>query len=140
MSVIESVLAFLEMQVERMGRNAIELLQPSFRTRPETFNTIDMTLVIGKLIVRMQHPEMLRVSNINQSIVAAPAVRVNHGLQRNMSTNHLLQRAFAAIRDDLGIDRPITFEDAEDDGLPTGSASTLSATDERYQSVRDAVA
>ena len=87
-----------------------------------------MTLVISKLILRMQHPEMLRVSNINQSIVAAPAVRVNHGLQRNMSTNHLLQRAFAAIRDDLGIDRTVTFEDAEDDGLATGSSASLATT------------
>src|SRR5437764_7899893 len=115
------------MQVEGMRRNAIELLQPSFRARPETFNAIDMTLVISKFIIRMQHPEMLRVANINQAIVTAPTVRMNHGLKRNMSANHLLQRAFAAVRHDLGIDRAITFEDAEDDSLATSSTSSFAS-------------
>src|SRR5437016_4965454 len=102
-----------------MRRNAVELLKPSLSTRPETFYPVDMTLCISKHIVRVEHTKMLTVSDINQAIVAAPPVRVNDGLKGNMSANHLLQRAFAAIRDDLGIDRPITFEDAEDDGLPT---------------------
>src|SRR5438045_3491214 len=86
-----------------------------------------MTLVIGKLVVRMQHPEMLRVTNINQSIIAPPAVRMNHGLKRNMSANHLLQRAFTAIRHDLSIDRAIAFEDAEDNRLATGSAASFAS-------------
>src|SRR5437868_2934690 len=84
-----------------------------------------MTLCISKHIVRMKHAKMLTVSDINQPIITAPSVRMNHGLKRNMSTNHLLQRAFAAIRADLSIDRTVTFEDAKDDGLATGSASTL---------------
>ena len=119
-----------------MRRDAIELLQPSFRTRPETFNTIDMTLVIGKLIVRMQHPEMLRVADIYESVIAAPAIGMDHSLKRNMPANHLLQRAFTAIGHDLRIDLPVAFEDAEDNSLATGSAPPL-ASDSSSADSRD---
>jgi hypothetical protein len=70
----------------------------------------------------MQHPEMLPVPDINQPAIATPPVRVNHGLKPNMTANHLLQRPFLTIRHDLGIDRAVKFEDAEDNYFTTGSA------------------
>ncbi len=110
-----------------MRRNTIEFLKPSLSTRPEALDTVDMTLCISKFIVRVQHPEMLRVADINQSIIAAPTVRMNHGLKRNVAPNHLLQCRFTTIRHDLGIDRAVAFEDTEDDGLATGSAPSFAS-------------
>jgi|SRR5947209_4898481 len=110
-----------------MRRDAIELLKPALGTRPETFYPIDMTLCTGKFIVRMQHAKMLTVSDINQPIVAAPAVRVNDRLQRDMPANHLLQRVFTTIRNNLGMDLAVTFEDAEDDGFTHCSTPSLAS-------------
>src|SRR5947209_18914517 len=78
---------------------------------------------------------MILVTYINQAIVTESNDRMNHGLKRNMSANHLLQRAFAAIRHDLGIDRAIAFEDAEDDSVarstPASFASNSSCAEVR---------
>lgn len=63
-----------------------------------------MTLLISKLILRVKHPEVLTVSDINEAVVAAPAVRMNHGVKCNMTANHPLQRAFATILNNLGIE------------------------------------
>jgi len=140
-SLIESILAFFQMQVERMSRDAIELLQTTLGARPETFNAVDVAVVISKLILRVKHTEMLRVTNINQTIVAAPAIGVNYRVERDMTTNHLLQRAFLTIRHDLSIDRAITLEDAEDDSFTTRATPALAPhttrTDSRDSSTRD---
>src|SRR5947209_2841229 len=94
-----------------------------------------MTLLISKLIIRVQHTKMLTLANINQAIIAAPAIRMNHGLKRDMTTNHLLQRTFTTIWHDLGINRAIALEDAEDNRFASSAASTL-ATDSTSAKVR----
>jgi len=110
-----------------MSRDAVELLQPPLGTRPETLDTVDVAMVISKLILRVKHAKMLAVPDINQPVVTAPAIAVDYSIERNMPANHLLQRAFLTIRNDLGINRTITLEDAEDDGLTRRAASAFAS-------------
>ena len=73
----------------------------------------------------MINAKMLRVSDIDQSVIAAPLIRMNHRIQRNTPANNGLQRFLAAVRDNFSIDRAIALEDAEDFRLAARSASAL---------------
>lgn len=58
-----------------------EAHQPGLCKCPETFDAIDRRMPVGKLIVAVFHPEMLLVSQVHQTIVPAPAVRMNTALK-----------------------------------------------------------
>lgn len=68
------------MQIECVSRDSIELLKPAFGKAPEALNAIDVLRATGKLIGSMLNSEVLRVTDINQAIIAAPAIRVNNCL------------------------------------------------------------
>jgi hypothetical protein len=68
---------------------------------------------------------MLRVSDINQAIVAAPPVRVDDGSERDATANNGLQSRLFAVWYDLRVNAAVSFEDAEDNGLAGGSAASL---------------
>jgi hypothetical protein len=61
--------------------------------------------------------KMLRVTDIDQPVVTAPAVGVNDRFRCYPPVNNGLQRLSAAVGHDLGVDRTVPFEDAEDDRL-----------------------
>jgi hypothetical protein len=84
-----------------------------------------VTLVISKLIIAVIDSVMLRVSDINQSIIAAPAVTVDDGVNGDLATNNGLSSRFSTVRDDLCIDPLVTLEKTEDDGLPARTATAL---------------
>jgi len=90
---------------------------------------------LHKLIVAMIDSIMLRVPDINQAVIAAPAVRVDGGINRDSTANNGLKCGLFTVRHDLGIDTAVTFEDAEDDGLAAGSSASL-ATDTARAEVR----
>ena len=79
------------MQVKSFLRNAVEFMQPAFGTRPETFYAVDVIRAISKLIVRVINPKMFAVADINQSVVAAPAVRMNDRFRRDVTAYNRLQ-------------------------------------------------
>src|SRR4051812_12718258 len=72
--------------------------------------------------------EVLRVSNINQAVITAPPVPVDDRSKRDATTNNGLQGDFLAVRHDFCVNAPITFENAEDNGL-AGSATASLASD-----------
>ena len=74
--MIESIFTFFQMQIESLFRHAIELVQSSFGIRPETFYSINMIITDGKDIIRMNDSKMLGVTDINQSIITSPAIRM----------------------------------------------------------------
>lgn len=57
--MIKTKFGFFQMQIKGMFRDAIELCQTPFCKTPERFNTVDMSLTSGKLIVAMINPEVL---------------------------------------------------------------------------------
>jgi len=123
------------MKVESAIGNSIELLEPALGIAPEALNAIDVMRALHKLIVGVIDSEVLRVSDINQAIIAAPTVRVDGGVNSDSTPNNGLKCGFLAVRDDLCIHAAIALEDAEDNGLAAGSAASL-ATDTARSEVR----
>src|SRR5437868_4938336 len=79
-----------------------------------------------ELVFTMVDSEVLRVPDIHQSVIAAPAVGLNDGVNRDSTANNGLKCALFTVRDNLGINAAVTFEDAEDNGLATSSSASLS--------------
>ena len=86
--MIESPLALLQMQIESACGDTIELLQATLSKAPEAFNAINMCRASDELIRAMIDSEVFRVSDINQAIVAAPAVRVDDSLSSHATANN----------------------------------------------------
>ena len=70
--------------------------------------------------------EVLAVSNINQAIIASPAVVINDALWFYFTADNGLQRGFRIIRNYLGVDLPVTFENTEDDGFAISTTASFS--------------
>ena len=83
----------------------------------------------------MVNTKMLFESDIDQTVVAMPEVRVNDRLETDFAPYNCLQRTLFAVRDYLRIDPSVSFENTEDDRLaassPTALAGNPSATEIR---------
>lgn len=117
MPVVEPPLALLQVQVEGLGRHPVELLEAALGEAPEALDAVDVARPLGELARGVVNPQVLRVPDIDQPAVAAPRVGVDDRVERDAPTNGGLQRLFAAVGYDLGVDAAVTLEDAEDDGL-----------------------
>ena len=115
--MIKPIFRFFQMQIKSLFRDSIKLLQVAFSRGPKTFDAIDMRRAVHKFIRAVIDSKMFRVANVNQSIVAAPFVRVNNRVQANTPANHRLQRFLAAVRDNFRIDRAVKLKDAEGFGF-----------------------
>ncbi len=82
---------------------------------------------VGEFILCMLDPEVLVEAEIDQSVVAAPAVCLERGFGFHFAANHRLQRGIRDIWHDLGVDLAAAFEQAEDDGFSAGSATSFAA-------------
>ena len=76
------------MQVELLRGDAVELMQPGFSITPEALNAINVTVAAHELILPVVNSVVFTVADINESVVAAPAVRVNDGLDRDATANN----------------------------------------------------
>ena len=72
MTIVEPVLAFLQMQVEGMRRHAMKLLQAVFLHNSKRINAIDAARATSNLVSAVIDSIMFAVPNIKQTIVAAP--------------------------------------------------------------------
>jgi hypothetical protein len=124
-SIVEPILALLQVRVERASRDFVELLEPTLGIAPEALNAVDVMLAPDKLVLPVIDSEVLRVSDIDKAIIASPAVRVDDRFRSHSTANNGLKRGFLAIRHDLGVDASVTLEDAEDNRLATGSTASL---------------
>ena len=94
--------------------DAVELGEPSFGEAPEGLDAVDMhTVALGEFMLAVVDPQMLVVADIDESVVAAPAVGVDDAFQRHLALDDGLQRGFFAIRHDLGIHPAMPLEDAK---------------------------
>src|SRR6266404_3289359 len=121
------------MQVKGPSRYAIELLQATLGVTPEAFDSIDVMRSAHELVPTMIDSEMLRVTNINQAIVAAPTIRMDDGIQSHATANYGLQRAFSAVRHHFRVDAAVAFEDAKDDRLAGGPTPALATHSTRSE-------
>ena len=123
------------MPVEGASRDSVELLQAPLGVTPEALYAVNVMRALHELVTTMVDSEVLRVSDIYKAVIAAPAVRVDSGVNRDAPANNGLQSRLFTVRDDLGINASVTFEDAEDNGLAAGSSASL-ATDAARAEVR----
>ncbi len=129
--MIKTVFTFFQVQIKSFWRHAVELMQSSFGIRPETFYPVDVNVANGKNIKRVINAQMFAVADINQSIVAAPTVRMNHRIQGNLAANNVLQRFSSRVRDNFGKNRAVSFVYSKDDSFISGSATALAANPSR---------
>ena len=77
--MIESKLAFLQMQIEGLFGYSSELRKPHLSPSPKVFNTVNVNVIvtIRKLIVSMLDSIVFLIAKINQSVVGFEAVRID---------------------------------------------------------------
>src|SRR6266849_3102207 len=78
-----------------------------------------------ELIVTMIDSKMLRITDINQAVVATPAIRMDDGIQGHASANYGLQRAFFAVWHHFRVDTAVAFEDPKNNRLTGGPTPAL---------------
>lgn len=84
-----------------MSLNALHFGQTQLGIGPERFDAIDVGQIVGELVAGMVHPQVLDVPNVHQPVIAAPAIAVDDAIERDLATDHLLQRGFAGIGHDV---------------------------------------
>lgn len=113
------------MQIEGRFIHAAELGKPGLRKAPEAFNSVDVALALSKLILPMVDSEMLFKAEVNEPIIASPSIGMDDAFKADTTPNYCLQRCFSAIGDDLCIDLPLAFEDAEDNRFSESSPASF---------------
>jgi len=105
----------------------MKLLEPIFSVTPEALDAIDMMCASHELALPVVDSEVFGVSDINEAVVAAPAIRIDDRFGRDTTANNGLQRGFFTVRHDLRVDAPVALVDAEDDGFTARPATALTA-------------
>jgi hypothetical protein len=121
------------MKKEFIGTQAVEFVQPSFCKRPETFDAVDVHRADRELIRAMVNAKMFSETYIDEAVVATPSVGVNCHFEPYFTAYYGLQRSLLAVRDDLGVDPAVPFEDTEDDGLSASSPAAFTANSSRAE-------
>ena len=127
MSMIKPELSLFKMQLKGMLSNAIKLSQSAFSETPKRLDTIYMRIAPGKFIVAMVDPMMFIKPDIHQTIVATPAISMNHTGNVHLASDNGLQDSFRRIRDDFSVNIIPTLQKSKDHRL-TSSASTSLAS------------
>ncbi len=94
MAVVKAKSAFFQMEREGMIVKAWEADEPSFGKGPKVFYSIDMGMLVGKLVVAMLNMKVFLIAQIYQAIVATLAIRVNNAFKLHTATNHSLDSGF----------------------------------------------
>lgn len=131
-------LTFLEMERE-VGFDPVELGESALGEAPEALNAIDVDTVTGKLVLGVVHSEVLVVAHVDETVVAAPPVRVDDGVERHLPADDGTQRGSGTVGDNLGVDSTVPLEDAED-RLLQGTTTTLELPVVTLDSARSKVA
>ena len=125
--MIKAKLSFFKVQIERVFCHAIKYAQSSFSITPKRLNPVNMTLPTRKLIIAMVDSKEFIKSNIHQTIITTPAIRMNHRADFNMPSDNSLQRGFGAVWHDFRVYLAYKLQYAKYNGFAISAASTLTA-------------
>lgn len=84
-----------------------------------------------ELILTMIDSEVLRITDINQAVITAPAIGMDDGVEGHSPANYGLKRTFSAIRHHFCVNATIALEDAKDDRLARGAAAAFASDSAR---------
>ena len=76
------------MPIEFLRGDAMKLLEPMFSITPEALDAVDMTGAAHELILPVVDSVVLTVADIDESVVATPAVRVDDDLRGDAPTDN----------------------------------------------------
>ncbi len=134
--MIESKLAFLQVQYERAFGDAVELGQASLGIAPEAFDAVDMVGPFSEMIFAVADAQVSGIAQVDETVIARQAIGQDRRIKLNMAANNGLERYRATIGHDLGEDALTAFEHAEDDRFLERAAPTLASdtprTEERF--------
>lgn len=102
-----------------------ESIQTGLGKAPEALDAVDMGFTSNELILPVIDAQVLAVADVNQAIVAPPAIGINDAVQGDPTADNALQRSLSAVRDDFCVDTAVAFENAEDGRFAKGPASSL---------------
>ena len=123
--MIKPKLALLQMQRKGMFGHTIELSQATFGKAPKGFNTVDMVRTAHKLILTMIDPKVLIKANVDQTIIATPAIGVDDAQRVSFASDNRLQGTFRSIWNNLRVHLITAFKQSKDDGFTASASSTL---------------
>ena len=101
------------MQIERVFIHTSEPGESRFGIAPKALDSINMTFIMNKLVLSMVDSEMFLVSEINEPVIASPAIRMDNTLDIYPAPNNGLQRGSPAVRNNFCEDTSIAPEDTE---------------------------
>ena len=74
---MEAKLGFLQVEVEGVFRNAFALGKAMLGIGPKGLDTVDVRLLIGKLIDPMVNAEVFGITHVDEPVISAPSVSVD---------------------------------------------------------------
>jgi len=99
--------------------------KPGLGIIPEAFNSVDMAFAMDEFILSMVETEGFFTSQIDESILPSPAIRMDDTFKSHTSSNNRVQRGSSAIRDNFCIHLPVAFEEAKDNSFSKGSTTSF---------------
>ncbi len=99
------------MQSKRMFGNTVELCQTALGKTPKRFNAVDMAAAFDKLIVTMIHPKVFVKTNVNQAIIATPAIGMDDTQRVSFASDHRLQGRFRGVWNNLRVNLIESFQE-----------------------------
>ena len=94
-------------KIKHLLADSFYFAQPKFCVGPKGLDTIDMRLLIRKLVAAMFNTIVLCITNIHKAMVATPSIRMNDAIQTDFAPYYRLQRTFSGIRNDFRVDQPL---------------------------------
>lgn len=86
-----------------------------------------MRVASDKLVLAVLDSIVLLVAHVNDTIVRAKAISMSPQVEINFAANNGLNTGLFAVRNDLRINAPVAFIDAEDDSLASCAASAFAS-------------
>ena len=118
-SRVEPELALFQVQIEGGSSHPTEPGKPGFGKTPEPLDAVDVGLPFRELVPAVVDSQVLAIADIDQSVVAAPVVGVEHALGFHFASYNRLQCGFGAVG---------ALEDAEDGRLAEAPRSRFPLT------------
>jgi len=125
--VIETKFRFFQVQIKLVPSDAVMLTHFAFHVGPERFNTVDVVMVLNKLLRVID--AMMFVAREHQAVVATPLVGIDVGFgSRNKLFDDGNEGFCRNIRNHCCIDFALAFQDTNDGNLVRGSSTPFIAT------------
>lgn len=85
--MVEAELGLLEVEVEGAAGDPLELGEAMLGEGPEALDAVDVVRAHGELVGAMVDTKMPGIAEIDQAVITAPAVGMDHGIEWDFSGN-----------------------------------------------------